>query len=45
MLLVSDYGKGVRTQSLLEALGERARTASIPILIDPWTETMQSCSL
>lgn len=35
MLLVSDYGKGVCTPSLLEALGNRARVAGVPILVDP----------
>jgi len=35
MLLISDYGKGVCTKSLLETLGKRARTAALPILVDP----------
>ncbi len=35
MLLVSDYGKGVCTSSLLQALGDRARLAGVPILVDP----------
>jgi rfaE bifunctional protein kinase chain/domain len=35
ILLVSDYGKGVCTQGLLESLGTRARQADVPILVDP----------
>jgi D-beta-D-heptose 7-phosphate kinase/D-beta-D-heptose 1-phosphate adenosyltransferase len=35
MVLVSDYGKGVCTQSLLKKLGDRVRAASVPILVDP----------
>ena len=35
MVLISDYGKGVCTSSLLEALGSRARDANAPILVDP----------
>jgi D-beta-D-heptose 7-phosphate kinase / D-beta-D-heptose 1-phosphate adenosyltransferase len=35
MLLISDYGKGVCTPSLLRILGARARGANIPILVDP----------
>jgi D-beta-D-heptose 7-phosphate kinase/D-beta-D-heptose 1-phosphate adenosyltransferase len=35
MVLVSDYGKGVCTRSLLQALGDRSRAADVPILVDP----------
>ena len=35
MLLVSDYGKGVCTSAMLRAIGDRARAASVPILVDP----------
>lgn len=35
MVLISDYGKGVCTSILLEALGNRARAAGVPILVDP----------
>jgi len=35
MLLVSDYGKGACTRTLLETVGNRARSASVPILVDP----------
>ncbi|MCA9120064.1 MAG: D-glycero-beta-D-manno-heptose-7-phosphate kinase [Planctomycetaceae bacterium] len=35
ILLVSDYGKGVCTSHLLQALGERTRAASVAILVDP----------
>jgi D-beta-D-heptose 7-phosphate kinase/D-beta-D-heptose 1-phosphate adenosyltransferase len=35
VLLVSDYGKGVLTQRILQLLGCRAHAASIPILVDP----------
>ena len=35
MVLLSDYGKGACTRSLLEGLGNRARGADIPILVDP----------
>ncbi len=35
MVLVSDYGKGVCTRSLLRTLGDRARDAGVPILVDP----------
>jgi D-beta-D-heptose 7-phosphate kinase/D-beta-D-heptose 1-phosphate adenosyltransferase len=35
MVLVSDYGKGVCTEILLRTLGDRARKASVPILVDP----------
>lgn len=35
MLLVSDYGKGVCTSTLLDRLGNRARGVGIPILVDP----------
>ncbi|MCA9119244.1 MAG: hypothetical protein H6822_22510 [Planctomycetaceae bacterium] len=35
MLLVSDYGKGICTSRLLQTLGDRARAASSPILVDP----------
>lgn len=35
MLLVSDYGKGVCTPSLLKGLGSRARAADVPIFVDP----------
>ena len=35
MLLIPDYGKGVCTRSLLQALGNRARAADAPILVDP----------
>ena len=43
ILLVSDYGKGVCTRGLLESVGNRAREAGIPILVDParsrnWSE-------
>ena len=34
-VLISDYGKGVCTRSLLEVLGNRARAADVPILVDP----------
>ncbi|MBC8355139.1 MAG: hypothetical protein H8E66_24450 [Planctomycetes bacterium] len=35
MVLISDYGKGVCTPSLLEGLGNRTRGAGVPILVDP----------
>lgn len=35
ILLVSDYGKGVCTRGLLESIGNLARHAKIPILVDP----------
>ncbi|GIW83175.1 MAG: hypothetical protein KatS3mg105_4982 [Gemmatales bacterium] len=35
MLLISDYGKGVCTSSMLQVIGERARAADVPILVDP----------
>lgn len=35
ILLISDYGKGVCTNSLLQALGHFARAADAPILVDP----------
>lgn len=35
MLLISDYGKGVCTRRWLESIGNRAREANIPILVDP----------
>ena len=35
MLLVSDYGNGVCTSSLLEGLGSLARAVNVPILVDP----------
>lgn len=35
MLLVSDYGKGVCTSHLLQALGGRAQAANVSILVDP----------
>ena len=35
MVLVSDYGKGICTSGMLQALGDRARAASVPILVDP----------
>ncbi len=35
MVLVSDYGKGVCTPSLLQGLGDRARATGVPILVDP----------
>ena len=35
MLLISDYGKGVCTPSLLRALGNRTSDADVPILVDP----------
>jgi len=35
MVLISDYGKGVCTSSLLEALGNRAHAGGVPILVDP----------
>jgi len=35
MVLISDYGKGVWTASLLERLGNRSRAAGVPILVDP----------
>lgn len=35
MLLVTDYGKGVTTSSLVGGLGNRARGAGVPILVDP----------
>ena len=35
MVLVSDYGKGVCTRSLLRTLGSRVKEANVPILIDP----------
>ena len=35
MVLISDYGKGVCAQSLLQALGQRALAADVPILVDP----------
>lgn len=35
VLLISDYGKGVCTRILLEFLGDRARDAGVPILVDP----------
>ena len=43
MLLISDYGKGVCTRSLLRTLGSRVHDANIPILVDParsrkWTD-------
>jgi D-beta-D-heptose 7-phosphate kinase/D-beta-D-heptose 1-phosphate adenosyltransferase len=34
-MLISDYGKGVCTAGMLQAIGERARAASVPILVDP----------
>lgn len=34
-LLISDYGKGVCTSGMLQAIGDRARNASAEILIDP----------
>ncbi|MDP6720461.1 MAG: PfkB family carbohydrate kinase [Pirellulaceae bacterium] len=34
-LLISDYGKGVCTRSLLRTLGARARDTGVPILVDP----------
>ena len=35
VVLISDYGKGVCNSSLLESLGNRARAAPVPILVDP----------
>jgi len=35
VLLNSDYGKGVCTQSLLTVLGTRFLAAGVPILVDP----------
>lgn len=35
MVLISDYGKGVCTSSLLEALGTRSHAGGVPILVDP----------
>lgn len=35
MVLISDYGKGVCTSSLLQAIGKRARAADVPLLVDP----------
>jgi len=35
MVLISDYGEGVCTSILLEALGNRTRAAGVPILVDP----------
>jgi len=35
MVIISDYGKGVCTKGLLQALGDRARFASVSILVDP----------
>ena len=35
MVLVSDYGKGVCSSSLLKALGDRTRAAGVSILVDP----------
>ena len=35
MVLISDYGKGVCTRSLLRTLGARARDGGVPILVDP----------
>ena len=34
-VLISDYGKGACTRSQLESLGNRARAAHLPILVDP----------
>ena len=35
MVLISDYGKGVCSSSLLKALGDRTRAAGVSILVDP----------
>jgi len=35
LVLISDYGKGVCTQSLLKVLSNRARDAGLPVLVDP----------
>ncbi len=35
ILLVSDYGKGVCTRSLLRSVGKRAHEENAPILVDP----------
>lgn len=35
VLLISDYGKGVCTRRLLQRLGNLARLANVPILVDP----------
>jgi D-beta-D-heptose 7-phosphate kinase/D-beta-D-heptose 1-phosphate adenosyltransferase len=35
MVLVSDYGKGVCTQSLLRSVSNRAHDTNVPILVDP----------
>ncbi len=35
MVLISDYGKGVCTRSLLRTVGVCARDAGVPILVDP----------
>lgn len=35
VLLISDYAKGVCTSGMLQALGDRARAAGVPILVDP----------
>jgi D-beta-D-heptose 7-phosphate kinase/D-beta-D-heptose 1-phosphate adenosyltransferase len=35
MVLISDYGKGVCTSGILEAIGDRARPVGVPILVDP----------
>jgi bifunctional ADP-heptose synthase (sugar kinase/adenylyltransferase) len=36
MVLVSDYDKGVCKSSLLQAIGNRACAADVPILVDPF---------
>jgi rfaE bifunctional protein kinase chain/domain len=35
MVLVSDYGKGACSSSLLESMDNRARATGVPILVDP----------
>lgn len=35
MVLISDYGKGVCTPSLLQVLDDRVRDAGVPVLVDP----------
>jgi rfaE bifunctional protein kinase chain/domain len=35
MLLISDYAKGVCPSGMLQVLGDRARAAGVPILVDP----------
>jgi len=34
-ILISDYGKGVLTKEFLDGIGALARTASVPLIVDP----------